>query len=56
MRFLCVGFWHVNTMALCFKPIHGAVSSFGKDRLLCGLHESLAEKTNPSLHHRCNTR
>jgi hypothetical protein len=31
----------VNTVAICFKRFDGAVSSFGKYGLSCGLHVSL---------------
>jgi len=40
-RSVCVGFWHVNTMAIRFKRDNGAVSSFGKCGLPYGLRVSL---------------
>ena len=42
LRSLCVGFWAVNTIAICFQTvctansIHGAVSSFREYGLPCG--------------------
>jgi hypothetical protein len=47
MRSLCVGFWAVNTIAICIRtvftitPNHGAVSCFRKCGLPCGLCRSL---------------
>ena len=38
---LCVGFWHVKTIAVCFILFHEAVSSFGECGLPCGLRGSL---------------
>ena len=44
---LCVGFWAVNTIAICIRmvctitPNNGAVSSFRKCGLPCGLCRSL---------------
>jgi len=46
-RILCVGFWAVNTIAICIRmvytitPNNGAVSSFRKCGLPCGLCRSL---------------
>ena len=40
-RSLCVGFWGVNTIAICIMLAHGAVSSFGECGLPCGLRGSL---------------
>jgi len=46
-RILCVGFWAVNSIAICFRkvctitPNNGAVSSFRKCGLPCGLCCSL---------------
>ena len=40
-RSLCVGFWGVNTIAICFSARNGAVSSFGECGLPCGLRGSL---------------
>ena len=40
-RFLCVGFWVVNTIAICTKPVNGAVSSLGDCGLPCGRRDSL---------------
>ena len=34
-----MGFWLVNTIAICIKPVNGAVSSFGKSGLPCGLRD-----------------
>src|SRR3990172_738197 len=39
-RSLCVGFWAVETIAICVSHI-GAVSSFRKYGLPCGLRDSL---------------
>jgi len=47
MRSLCVGFWAVNTIAICIRMVYtitpniGAVSSFRKCGLPCGLRRSL---------------
>jgi len=41
LQSLRVGFWHVKTIAVCFKLLHEAVSSFGKCGLPCGLRGSL---------------
>lgn len=38
-RFLCVGFWLVNSIAICINLANGAVSSFGKSGLPCGLRD-----------------
>src|SRR5262249_13146628 len=40
-RFLCVGFWLVNTIAICIKPVNGAISSLGDCGLPCGRRDSL---------------
>jgi hypothetical protein len=40
-RCLCVGFWGVNTIAICIKRLYEAVSSFGECGLPCGLRGSL---------------
>ena len=40
-RFLRVGFWAVNTIAICFIRANGAVSSFRECDLPCGLRASL---------------
>jgi hypothetical protein len=40
-RFLCVGFWCVNTLAVCMSRDHGAVSSFRECGLPCGLRGAL---------------
>jgi hypothetical protein len=40
-RFLCVGFWTVNTIADCFIHVIEAVSSFRECGLPCGLRVSL---------------
>ena len=40
-RFLRVGFWAVNTIAICFIRAIGAVSSFRECDLPCGLRGSL---------------
>jgi len=40
-RFLCVGFWSVNTIAVCISRDNGAVSSFGECGLSCGLRGAL---------------
>jgi len=60
-RFFCVGFWLVNTIAICTKPTNGAVSSFGKSGLPCGLRDSLCtlqwfRSVRLNLLHHCNTR
>ena len=60
-RFLCVGFWVVNTIAICIKPANGAVSSFGKCGLPCGLRDFLCTlqwfcSVPVNLLHHCNTR
>ncbi len=39
-RILCIGFWAVETIAICFSH-SGAVSSFRKCGLPCGLRRSL---------------
>ena len=36
-----MGFWGVNTIAICMKLFYGAVSSFGECGLPCGLRGSL---------------
>jgi len=36
-----VGFWLVNTIAICTKPVNGAVSSLGDCGLPCGRRDSL---------------
>ena len=41
LRSLCVGFWHVKTIAACFKFANGAVSSLRECGLPCGLRGSL---------------
>jgi len=56
-RSLRVGFWVVNTIAICFIRFNGAVSSFGD----CGLRDSLCtlqllRSGFSSLLHSCNTR
>jgi len=40
-RFLCVGFWSVQTIAVCMSRDNGAVSSFGECGLSCGLRGAL---------------
>src|SRR5215510_6907814 len=40
-RFLCIGFWGVKPIAVCMSRAHGAVSSFGKCGLSCGLRGAL---------------
>jgi hypothetical protein len=40
-RSVCVGFWHVKTIAICSKRDNGAVSSFGECGLPYGLRVSL---------------
>jgi len=40
-RSLRVGFWAVNTIAICSIRFNGAVSSFGECGLPCGLRDSL---------------
>src|SRR5262249_48604046 len=62
MRFLCLGFWSVNAIAICFLLFDGAVSSFGECGLPCGLRGSLGtlHLCRSVLHrdflHSCNTR
>jgi hypothetical protein len=34
-----MGFWLVNTIAICINLANGAVSSFGKSGLPCGLRD-----------------
>jgi hypothetical protein len=56
-----VGFWLVNTIAICIKPTNGAVSSFGEYGLPCGLRDSLCtlqwfHSVRENLLHHCNTR
>src|SRR5262245_657963 len=59
-RFLCVGFWGVQPIAVCMSRAHGAVSSFrecglpyGRRGALCPLHLC---RSAFYLLHRCNTR
>jgi hypothetical protein len=40
-RVLCVGFWGVNTIAICITRLYEAVSRFGECGLPCGLRGSL---------------
>jgi len=40
-RFLCGGFWSVNTIAVCISRDNGAVSSFRECGLPCGLRGAL---------------
>ena len=40
-RFLCVGFWLVNTIAICTMLANGAVSCLGDCGLPCGRRDSL---------------
>ena len=61
-RFLCVGFWCVNAIAICIRLFYEAVSSFGECGLPCGLRGSLCtlQLFRSALHrgflHSCNTR
>ena len=61
-RSLCIGFWGVNTIALCLTLFYEAVSSFGECGLPCGLRGSLCtlQLFRSALHqcflHSCNTR
>jgi len=61
-RFLCIGFWGVNTIAICMTLFNEAVSSFGECGLPCGLRDSLCplQLSCSALHlcllHSCNTR
>ena len=59
-RSLCVGFWAVETIAICVSHF-GAVSSFRKCGLPCGLRVSLCTlqlscSAIPCLRNNCNTR
>src|SRR5215210_6672193 len=61
LRLLCAGFWHTNTIAVCFIIIDEAVSSFRDCGLSYGLRDSLctlqpfrSALTAPP--HGCNTR
>src|SRR5882762_8150173 len=40
-RALCIGFWGVNTLAICLTLLYEAVSSFGECGLPCGRRGSL---------------
>ena len=40
-RFLCTGFWSVQTIAVCISRDNRAVSSFGECGLSCGLRGAL---------------
>ncbi len=57
-----MGFWHVNTIAICINRYVGAVSSFRECGLPCGLRGSLCtlQLCCSALHlyllHSCNTR
>ena len=61
-RSLCIGFWGVNTIAICMTLFYEAVSSFGECGLPCGLRGSLCtlQLFRSALHrcflHSCNTR
>ena len=61
-RSLCIGFWGVNTIAICMTRLDKAVSSFGECGLPCGLRGSLCmlHLCRSALHrcflHSCNTR
>ena len=61
-RFLCIGFWGVNTIAICMTLCDEAVSSFGECGLPYGLRGSLCtlHLCRSALHrcflHSCNTR
>jgi hypothetical protein len=61
-RSLCIGFWGVNTIAICMTLFYEAVSSFGECGLPCGLRGSLCtlQLFRSALHrgflHSCHTR
>ena len=61
-RSLCIGFWGVNTIAICSNRLYEAVSSFGECGLPCGLRGALCtlQLFRSALHrgflHSCNTR
>ena len=43
-RPLCVGFWYHDTIAICFRNVHEAISSFRECALPYGLRRSFAPK------------